>query len=140
MTTIEYHHEDRQIAVDSRITSGNEILTDECNKIIENDIGIWLCAGSDCEVDDFIKLKHNDKVEREPDCSALLVKDNSCFAVQFSDGYCCYTKLTYNYTLGSGADYAAASMDHGCSAKKAVKYAMTRDSNSGGKVRVYNLK
>jgi len=55
------------------------------------------------------------------------------------DDRCCYTELTYNYTLGSGERFATGAMDHGKSASQAVKYAMTRDSNTGGKVLVYNL-
>lgn len=141
MTTIAYHHGDKQIAIDSRTTSGDEILTDKANKTIKNKTGLWFFSGSNCTFKDFSAMKHNDEVSPNPNCAALLIKDNKVYAVQVNhDGYCCYTELTYNYTLGSGGEYATGAMDHGKSAPEAVKYAMTRDSNSGGRVRVHNLR
>lgn len=140
MTTIAYHHGDKQISIDSRITGGNEILTDKASKTIKNKLGFWILSGSTCDYNILSALKHNDKVKPFPDCSALLIKDGKAWYVHINnDGYCCYSELTYNYTLGSGADYAAAVMDQGKSAAEAVKYAMTRDSKTGGRVRTYNV-
>ena len=140
MTTIAYHHGDKQIAIDSRITGGNEILTNKANKTIKNKTGFWILSGSTCDFNDLLVLKHNDKVKPLPNCSALLIKDGKAWFVHVNDdGYCCYSELTYNYTLGSGEAYAAAAMDHGKSAPEAVKYAMTRDSKTGGRVRTYNV-
>jgi hypothetical protein len=41
---------------------------------------------------------------------------------------------------GSGYKFALGAMDHGKSAKDAVKYAMTRDIYTGGKVKVIKVK
>jgi len=41
--------------------------------------------------------------------------------------------------LGSGADFAVAAMDFGKTPVQAVKYAITRDSMTGGKVRYFKL-
>jgi len=70
MTTIAYHHIDKQIAVDSRISIENEILTDKGGKTIENSIGLWIFAGTTCDFNDFAALKHNDKVDPPPTCRA----------------------------------------------------------------------
>lgn len=141
MTTIAYHHGDKQIAIDSRATSGSEILTDKDNKTIKNSIGIWFFSGALCDEEEFSKLNHNDHVDKIPDCCALLIKNGEAYMVMVdNDKYCCHEKLTYNYTLGSGAHYATGAMDHGKTAREAVKYAMTRDSNTGGRIRVHNLR
>ncbi len=73
MTTIAYHHGDKQIAIDSRITGGNEILTNKANKTIKNKTGFWILSGSTCDFNDLLVLKHNDKVKPLPNCSALLI-------------------------------------------------------------------
>lgn len=140
MTTIAYHHGDKQIAVDSRATAGAEILTDKGNKTIKNNTGIWFFTGAVCDEEAFAKLKHNDHVDKIPDCCALLIKDGEAYYVMVdTDKYCCHQKLTYNCTFGSGREYAIAAMDHGKSAPEAVKYAMTRDCKTGGRVRTYNV-
>jgi len=141
MTTVAYHHKDKQIAIDSRTTGGSEILTDNVDKTLKNEIGLWFFSGSACDEADLAKLKHNDHVKPVPDCSALLIKDGEVYLVHVEDsGYCCYTKLTYNYTLGSGGRFATGAMDHGKLAKEAVQYAMTRDVYTGGKVRVFKVR
>lgn len=139
MTTIAYHHKDKQIAIDSRVTTGNHLLSDQYNKVIKNDIGTWFFSGSTCDQPDFVLLKHNDHVKPEPDGSALLIKDGEAYLVTVTDDKCSYTKLDYDYTSGSGCTYATGAMDHGKSALEAVKYAMTRDVNTGGRVRVFNV-
>lgn len=45
-----------------------------------------------------------------------------------------------NAAIGSGCDYALAAMDFGKSPIQAVRYAMTRDKGTGGKVRSFKLK
>jgi len=141
MTTIAYKHEDGQIAIDSRVTAGNVLISNKVNKIIKNNTGVWLLAGSTCDCEGLALLKHNDHVEPLPDCSALLIKDRKAYLVSVNnDGYCCYTELNYDYTIGSGGEYATGAMDHGKSAKEAVKYAMTRDVYTGGRIRVFNVR
>jgi 20S proteasome alpha/beta subunit len=44
------------------------------------------------------------------------------------------------YATGSGSPYAFAAMDAGASAKDAVRIAIKRDANSGGKVQSLKLK
>jgi 20S proteasome alpha/beta subunit len=44
------------------------------------------------------------------------------------------------YATGSGSPYAFAAMDAGASAKEAVRIAIKRDANSGGRVQSLKLK
>lgn len=140
MTTIAYHHGDRQIATDSRITCSGNISSDKFNKSIKNKDGIWFFSGDVSDYGDLLGLKHNDEISPIPSCCAYLIKNKKVYLVSVnSHGYCQYTFLDYNDTLGSGGDFALAAMDHGKSAKEAVKYAMTRDVYTGGRVRVYSV-
>lgn len=140
MTTIAYHHNDKQVAVDSRIVGGGIINSDSFDKTIKNELGLWFFCGSASDIVDLQVLKHNDEINPIPDCTAFLITSGKCYLVGVnSHGFCQYLELTYNDTNGSGADLALASMDHGKSAKEAVEYAITRDIYSGGKVRVFDV-
>lgn len=140
MTTIAYHHKDKQVAVDSRIVCGSITRSDSFDKTVKNEFGLWIYCGSAADIKDLCNLKHNDKVDPLPDCSAFLISEGKCYGVIVnSDGYCEHFELTFNEAKGSGTELALAAMDHGKSAKDAVKYAITRDIYSGGKVRVFDI-
>lgn len=141
MTTIAYNHKDKEIVVDSRMTSYDIILTDTFNKTIKNELGFWIFVGATSDCIDLSKLKHNDKVEHIPDVTAFVMKNGDAWLVSVNDDlYCQYCKLTFNNACGSGSYFALAAMDHGKNAKQAVEYAITRDIYSGGKVRAFKVK
>jgi hypothetical protein len=141
MTTIAYHHKDKQVAVDGRITSHGLTKCDTYDKTIKNEIGLWVVCGTAADIPYLCKLKHNDLVDPIPDCSAFLIKEGKCFDVYVNkDGYCEYFEMTFNDTKGSGGELALAAMDFGKSAKEAVNYAKTRDIYTGGRVRVFDVK
>ena len=48
-------------------------------------------------------------------------------------------ELKFNDYVGSGGYDALRALDFGKSAKEAIEYAATKDCNTGGKVRVFNL-
>lgn len=141
MTTIVYHREDGQIAIDSRCCSGGVINTDSYNKTIKNNSGLWFLCGATCDIEDFIKLKKNDSVskELELEVSGLRVSNGIVYYVFMNEGVFCEQIQCHDIALGSGRDFALAAMDFGKSAKEAVKYAMTRDVYTGGRVRVFNV-
>lgn len=140
MTTIAYHHKDKQIAVDSRTTSGDIVINDKAIKHRTNDKGLWVIAGKPCDYHILMELEHNEKVDVPPGCQAFLIKDNKCFFVTVTnEGYCEYDEMTENFTLGSGCNFALAAMDFNQSAKQAVKYAISRDVYSGGNVKAFNV-
>lgn len=140
MTTIVYDHKNKQIAVDSRITSHGLMKCDTYNKTLKNDIGLWFVCGTAADIPYLCKLKHNDLVDPIPDCSAFLIKDGKCYDVYVNkDGYCEYFEMTFSDSKGSGGELALAAMDFGKSAKESVEYAITRDVYSGGDVQVYDI-
>ena len=141
MTTIAYHHKDKQVAVDSRIAGGGIIGSDSFDKTIKNELGLWIYCGAASDAKDLCCLKHNDKVDPIPDCSAFLITDGKCYYVGVNnDRYCEYFELPFNEGKGSGGEFALAAMDFGKNAKEAVEYAITRDIYSGGEVRVFDVK
>jgi len=140
MTTIAYHHKDKQVAVDSRYTRGDIIDTDKGNKVRKNKRGTWIFAGHSGDFDDLMELERNDKVEIRPDCGAILISDGAAYSVDTDeDGVCIICKINENLTIGSGSHFALAAMDLGKTAKQAVEYAKTRDIYTGGRVRVYDV-
>jgi len=74
-------------------------------------------------------------------CSAFVVDNGVIYEFGLdSDGVLSKEALSENLCKGSGEFWAMAAMDFGCSAKEAVKYAMTRDMYTGGKIRVIKVK
>ena len=140
MTTIAYHHDDKTISVDSRASTSSRIHTDNSNKIIKNHIGIWFYTGLSGDAPYLTMLHHNDKPDVEPDGAAYLIKDSKVYLVTMNDGFCIYCEIDYNHAIGSGDDFALAAMDFGRGSKDAVKYAMTRDFKTGGKVQTVKVK
>lgn len=141
MTTIAYNHKDKEIAVDSRFTKSDLITTDKGNKVIKRDGVTFIMAGSckDYEklVDAYLGAPNSfNSIE----CSAFVI--DKCVVYEYGfdcNKNACKEVADGNMTLGSGGDFALSAMDFGCSAKDAVKYAMTRDIYSGGKVRVIKV-
>ena len=141
MTTIAYHHGDKQVAIDSRYTRGDIVDTDKGDKVRKNERGIWLFAGHQGDFEDLMKLDRNEKVDVRPDCGAILISKGKAYTVDTdNDGFCIVSILNENITIGSGSNFALAAMDFGKGAKDAVKYAMTRDIYTGGRVRVFDVK
>lgn len=138
MTTIAYNHKNKEIAVDSRITRGDTIITDNANKIIKNDNGVFILAGynADCEL--FANSFPNEP-PRAVSCYGFVVSGNCVYWLSFEDGKMMLTKCEYNEAAGSGQDHALTALDLGLSAKESVKMAAKRDCSTGGKIRVYKV-
>ena len=140
MTCIAYHHKDKQIAVDSRITCDGVICSDEFSKVIINELGTWVLCGRNDDYEILPTLKMGDNAGRELHCTAMLVKEGRVvLALTEEDGRYSESPVTYNDAQGSGYRFALAALDMGKSAEEAVEYAMTRDIYTGGKVQVINV-
>lgn len=139
MTTIAFNFKDKQIAVDSRCTSGMLINNDNANKVIENKLGIWFFAGSVADRLQLVSMQPGESTEHDLDGAAILIRDGEVFTVYLDDGRYCEVLLDCNETMGSGSPYALAAMDFGCSAYDAVAYAMKRDIGTGGAIQLYDM-
>lgn len=139
MTTIAYNHKDKEIAVDSRMTRGDTIISNDVNKVIRSDDGIFILSGYTADCDLFVKCFPND-LPRAVECFGFVVSDSKVYSISFIDEKTVLTECKYNEACGSGQDHALTAMDLGLPAKDAVKMAIKRDVNTGGKVRVIKVK
>jgi ATP-dependent protease HslVU (ClpYQ) peptidase subunit len=141
MTTIAYNDKDKEIAVDSRMTEGSLIITDKDIKFkVVNGVSFISCGGvsdGDTLIDVYLGAS-TDKCEL--DANIIIANDCGVFCASYIENYLNVWKLNHNTAWGSGEKFALAAMDFGCSAKDAVKYAMTRDIYTGGKIRVIKVK
>lgn len=142
MTTIAFNYKDKEIAVDSRFTKGDLITTDKANKVFKRDGVIFVMTGSTKDYEKLIDIYFGAKnTFNSIECSAFVVDSGLVYEYGFDcNNNDCKELADGNMTLGSGGDFALAAMDFGCSAKDAVKYAMTRDIYTGGTVKVIKVK
>ena len=140
MTTIVYDHENGLIASDSRITSNDRITSNSFDKHVKKDNEFWFFCGCIADNSDLMALEHNDKPDVRPDSHAIVACDGDVKLVAFNGDYCSHQKLSYNFAIGSGADFASSAIDFNCSASEAVDYAAKRDPFTGGMVRVFDVK
>jgi len=137
MTTVAYHHKDGEIAVDSRCTAGTLIASDSVNKITKKDGVSFIGTGALADLQVLIEGYPNGfAAPIDLEAQALVVDEGEVYMVSVIKGDYSLTKLDFDSTMGSGADFAQAAMDFGKSAKDAVKYAATRDCATGGRIRV----
>lgn len=139
MTTISYHHGDREIAIDSRTTAGGLILDNNCLKTIKTKVRQWFFCGPPSEFELFIDEFEKRDLQTEFDCSAFIIESDIAYLITTDNGKFHKYKMNHNHSIGCGCDFALAAMDFGKSAKDAVKYAMTRDVYTGGRVRVFKV-
>ena len=140
MTTIVYCHKTKQVATDSRVTSRGLIVSDGHNKTLKNDVGLWFFTGSLCDINALSALKHDQESKLHLCCQAILINKGVAYSVIInSDKICEHCELKYNWSDGSGMEFAIAALDFGKTAKEAVEYAATKDCYTGGKIRVFNL-
>lgn len=141
MTTIAYNHKDKQIAVDSRSTSGDSIIMDDdCDKsIVENGV-IFIFAGYPSDNRLLMDAYFGKDIKRVPDCSAFVIDDGVAYKTGVDENITHWKQqLTNNDSIGSGRMFALAAMDFGKTAAEAVEYAKTRDCYTGGEVHVFNV-
>ena len=139
MTTIIYSHLEKIIAYDSRVTCGNKIASDNAEKSKKVDGVTFLFTGCPADDDKIIKSYFSDEreIDKRAGVSAFAIDHAKGMVFLLSRDNCelVVDEINESDSLGSGGDYALASLDHGKTAKQSVKYAMTRDCKSGGKVR-----
>jgi ATP-dependent protease HslVU (ClpYQ) peptidase subunit len=141
MTTIVYNHIDKVICCDSRCIKGLTIMSDNAKKIRKVGPVTFIGAGSVSDIDILIKTypygyEGMDTLE----ACMFVVEDGKVFEAVICDGTYSVVELECSASLGSGGQFALAAMDFGCNAKAAVRYAMTRDIGTGGKIKTVVVK
>lgn len=144
MTTIVYDSKEKIIACDGLLSGGDMAVELGFEKWIETDLYIDFLSGY-TSMYKYISesFAHNQPSEMlDGDCYGFRVskEDKTVMFISQSDGRFLGSETTgISRTVGSGCDFALASLDHGGSAVEAVKYAATRDLYTGGVITSYNL-
>lgn len=140
MTTIAY--KDGIIAYDSRSTCGYTITNDSHEKChIVDGARFFYCGGLGDRAA-LIESYKAGEYKGDRSGSALVVDDKLYYiGMNKEDGFWKQElELDNPRAIGSGEDHAFTAMDMGATAKEAVKWAMKRDTGTGGRIRTYRLK
>lgn len=143
MTTIAYCLKRKQVAVDSRITSGHDIATDSAKKWREKDGVLIFLSGDVAGADEVIHAMQAGKhrLRKSIDVVAYAWNGTQLFEITADGGELEWHPVVDDQgAIGSGAGYALAAMDAGATPRQAVLAAIKRDTNTGGKVNVIRLR
>jgi 20S proteasome alpha/beta subunit len=142
MTTMVYSHKEKVIAVDGRCTKGLDIMTDNFNKVMTNCDGLkFVVAGKVSDLEALVEsYPFGYEGMKDLEAVAMVVDNGMVFECSVHDGSYNITPLDYDTANGSGSPYAIAALDFGKTAKEAIKYAMTRDAGTGGKIQIIKVK
>jgi hypothetical protein len=137
VTTIVY--KDGIVAYDSRVTRGNLIEDDDCEKCVELRGVYFILAGDESLFERAMELYFGEGIEvYRGNVSGLAIDCGILWHVGISgeEGFW-KVRLDPNKptTFGSGYQHAVTAIDMGASATEAVRMAALRDNNTGGRVR-----
>jgi ATP-dependent protease HslVU (ClpYQ) peptidase subunit len=142
MTTLVYSHKEKVIAVDGRCTKGHDIVTDTFNKIITREDGLkFACAGKVADIEALVdSYPYGYEGMKDLEAVAWAMEGGKVFECMISEGSYDVVELSCDSAIGSGSPYALSALDFGKTARQAVKYAMTRDCGTGGKITIIKVK
>ncbi len=133
------------IAIDSNTISADGRTTDQDGYISRDDYPklrkengiICAVAGaiSDCEELINIVVHGDQPTMQDASGNLITISDNCIMMYSLVDSKLSAWEVTPPYSLGSGSQFALSALDFGKTSKEAVKYAMTRDSSTGGKIK-----
>ena len=140
MTTITY--KDRIVAYDSRAKAVESITSDNREKRFTiNKVYFCMCgAPSDFKV--FFRVYfEGGEIESHLEAAGLAWDGVKLFHVGHANKHCYSSPLDLSepWACGSGEDYAITAMDMGATAKEAIKWAMKRDTGTGGRIRTFKI-
>ena len=135
MTTIAY--KDQIIAYDSRSVSGDVIVDDCFIKKTKVKGVVFFVVGNPSDLEEFQEMYFGETGSEKLGCDALVVDEGIVYVCGVEKGKIWKDKVDKPTTLGSGAQFALAAMDCGCTAVEAVKVAAKRDIYTGGRIRKY---
>ena len=140
MTTIAY--KDGIIAYDSQKTAGSLIVDGDYEKKQEKGGAVFFMAGSTHDFEAFIDSYLSGKLVEPENSLEAIVWDGRLWRCggHKDEVFKCPWELDKPLAVGSGQDHAITAMDMGATAKEAVKWAMKRDTGTGGRIRNYRVK
>ena len=140
MTTIVFNEETQEIACDSRCTDSNGVIvSDNAMKAVKHGEDLWFLAGDCADMELLMDATLHEQLPFTLECAAFVMRPDGFFTIYTNkDNRLCQLPMLYTEGIGSGAYFAVSGIDLGLTTRAAVEYAITRDSNSGGTVHVYN--
>lgn len=143
MTTIAF--KDGWLAADGRACSGTLIISEKAIKLFKLKDRSWVGGCGDVPLIRAYRewldrgAKGNppalvDPTDKDSWGRLLRVFPSRKTEVLVYDHIGCQAIFDNMYAMGSGREFALAAMDLGKSAEQAVRYAMTRDTGTGGEV------
>lgn len=144
MTTIAY--DGKTISADSRITSGNEIITDNQQKIfkLKKNSKNYIAFAISGEIrfarvfEKWIKSNGEFTLSMENTCIVAITNKGKAHKYYDDDNY--ESSMSECVCVGSGRDYAITALRLGKTPKVAVKIASELDVFTGGKITSLNIK
>ena len=138
MTTIAYSHKDKELAVDSQVTSGNTIVSDKYKKLVRIEDGwVALCGNTTCSEEVYEVLEGNalNLSAMAEEVSGVVMYDNGkVYALHINAvGRLVKQEVKEDYATGSGRDFALGALSVGATATQAVKAAIRYDIYSSGR-------
>jgi ATP-dependent protease HslVU (ClpYQ) peptidase subunit len=139
LTTIVYR--DGIMAADGRVTLGQLVVTDNCQKIKKlSDGALFALTGDDALWENLIEWLE----ACEPDTAPPQGKDFTAILVDTSGNLTVYEGNTDRFVpwygeyaaFGSGSDVAYGALEMGATAEQAVAAAIRRNTNTGGTIQV----
>jgi len=127
------------IAYESRITRGDYILDDDCDKCVIRDGIAFFVAGDVAHEQQFIDQYPDGKIDKHADLDAFVVIDGQVNLAGVEEGRIWSMPLNKPYAIGVGGPIAVGAMAYGASVEDAVQIAIDHTQSSGGKVRTFKL-
>lgn len=129
------------IACDSRIIAGDMIMCDSEIKRSKVDGELHFTTGDTDDTDIMLDIILNSGICKRDSLIANVVytKKGKVFYSLFENGELETHKITHSRGFGNGGELALSALDFGCSARDAIKYAITRNIYCGGKIHSYKI-
>lgn len=143
MTTIAYKN--GIIAYDSRMCRGDLILSDEYEKKHEVDGVIFIVSGITASISKIIDKYFKKSIDLPVEANAVVFDGKQLSQIGFDPKgeppNLWESPIHFHIpdAWGSGADHAITAMDMEATAEEAVKWAMKRDVNTGGKINTIKI-
>lgn len=122
---------------DSQVVAGDTVLSSDYDKVFTYKGRVIAMTGNPCELTYYIKKYiDGESFESKAQDGCCMVRFNGqTRMVSFYSDRVDDTIDTFNRCLGSGGCWARAALDFGKTPEEAIKYAMTKDPYTGGKVK-----
>ncbi len=121
---------------------GNTIVDDNYDKHQKSKGVHFFLTGATCSHKNLIAAYHGEGLESKESATALVLDKGELYLAIFNKGEnisICPEDTNRIMALGSGEDHALTAMDMGATAKEAIKWAMKRDTGTGGRIRTFKL-